>query len=101
MDIANPTSRGSQPRPPLKWIGGCWADGGSTGVDRKMAQRFVKVPRCPAMMKCASIVQSTLNVQIRENSRVAFFLGVIGAWVSVGESSTMGLARLSSALIAL
>lgn len=67
MAIANPTSRGGIPRPPVKMNGSfCLNDGGygcagsETGVERKTNQRLLKVPRWVAMRVCATKVQITL-----------------------------------------
>ncbi len=77
VDIAKPTSRGFIERPPEKWKGGCWDFGSEMGVLWKIAQRLVKVAMCPAMMKCANIVQRTFQVQIRRKDRRALDLGVL------------------------
>jgi hypothetical protein len=69
-DRANPTSRGTMPRPPEKWIGE--EEGGPTGAVRKMAQRLENVPRWPAIMKCESIVLMTLGVQIWRKGSLFF-----------------------------
>ncbi len=70
------------------------------GVLRKIAQRLVKVAMCPAMMKCATIVQITFQVQMRrkgsralafgalleesgKSTSVTFDSGELGSWASI------------------
>lgn len=62
--MANPTSRGNMPRPPLNLKGGRRSSELPTGLLRKIAHRFENVPRWPLMIKWDNIVQTTLNVQI-------------------------------------
>lgn len=83
VDIAKPTSRGCIARPPEKCNGGCWVFESAIGVLRKIAQRLVKVAMCPAMMKCASIVQMTFQVQMRRKGSRALGFGVV--WEDSGK----------------
>lgn len=52
------------------------------GVLRNITQRFENVLKWPTTIKCESIVQTTLKVQIRENGKV-FFLRSLRDWSSV------------------
>ena len=84
--IAKPTSRGNIPNPPSKKSGGCRLSTSPTGVLKNIAHRLENVPKCPAITKCADMVHTTLNVQMRRNGSLRFRFGLFGLGMAGSDS---------------